>query len=143
VDKKPLLPAGNRYTARQKSGGANSLSPTRDDCSPRRELLSILDLDERVRKGQSGMRKRIYVGNLHWSTTESELQSIFGEYGGVDSAEVITDRVTGRSRGFGFVQMSNDEATNAAIDALNGRDIDGRELIMNSTVANMFTVNRV
>ena len=77
------------------------------------------------------MGKRIYVGNLPWSTTESELQSMFGEYGGVDSAEVITDRVTGRSRGFGVVQMSNDEATNAAIDALNGRDIDGRELIVN------------
>jgi RNA recognition motif-containing protein len=81
------------------------------------------------------MAKRIYVGNLPWSTTASELQSLFGEYGGVESAEVITDRVTGRSRGFGFVQMSTDAATDAAIAALNGYDIDGRALVVNEARA--------
>lgn len=77
------------------------------------------------------MAKRIYVGNLPWSTSSSDLQSLFGEHGSVVSAEVITDRATGRSRGFGFVQMDGDEATQAAIDALNGQDLEGRPLVVN------------
>ncbi len=77
------------------------------------------------------MTKRIYVGNLPWSTTSSELQALFAEHGDVESAEVITDRATGRSRGFGFVQMATDEATNAAIEALNGQDMSGRSLVVN------------
>ena len=77
------------------------------------------------------MSKRIYVGNLPWSTTSSDLESLFAEHGAVNTAEVITDRATGRSRGFGFIQMSNDEETAAAIDALNGRDLSGRPLVVN------------
>ena len=77
------------------------------------------------------MARRIYVGNLPWAVTASDLQSLFGEYGAVDSAEVITDRATGRSRGFGFVQMASDDGTDAAINALNGHDLDGRSLVVN------------
>ena len=77
------------------------------------------------------MPKRIYVGNLPWTTTSSDLESLFGEHGSVGSAEVITDRATGRSRGFGFVQMSSDDETALAIEALNGQDLNGRPLIVN------------
>ena len=77
------------------------------------------------------MAKRIYVGNLPWATTSSDLQALFEEHGAVESAEVITDRETGRSRGFGFVTMDSDEASNAAIDALNEHDINGRPLVVN------------
>lgn len=77
------------------------------------------------------MAKRIYVGNLPWTTTSSDLQTLFEEHGAVESAEVVTDRETGRSRGFGFVAMESDEASNAAIEALNGHDIDGRPLVVN------------
>ena len=77
------------------------------------------------------MGRRIYVGNLPWSTTSSELQNMFAEHGGVKNAEVISDRETGRSRGFGFVEMESDEGTQAAIAALNGKDMGGRALTVN------------
>ena len=77
------------------------------------------------------MAKRIYVGNLPWSTTSADLEALFREYGTVTSAEVITDRATGRSRGFGFVQMGSDSESDAAINALNEKDIQGRALIVN------------
>ncbi len=72
----------------------------------------------------------IYVGNLPFSTTSSELEELFSEYGAVDSAAVINDRETGRSRGFGFVEME-DSAGKAAIEALDGTDMDGRSLKVN------------
>ncbi len=74
------------------------------------------------------MSKKIYVGNLPWSTTSNDLTSLFGQYGAVQSAEVISDRETGRSRGFGFVEMADEAGMNAAIQALNGHDMDGRPL---------------
>lgn len=77
------------------------------------------------------MAKKLYVGNLPWSTSSSDLQSLFGQHGDVVSAEVISDRETGKSRGFGFVQMGNDAAADAAIEALNGHDMDGRALVVN------------
>ena len=77
------------------------------------------------------MSKRIYVGNLPWSTTSSELQELFSAHGAVTSADVITDRETGRSRGFAFVEMESDEGGNAAIEALNGQDVGGRALVVN------------
>lgn len=77
------------------------------------------------------MAKRLYVGNLPWSVTSSELQTLFENYGTVASAEVIMDRVTGRSRGFGFVQMETDEQTQAAIDGLNGTEVSGRAIVVN------------
>src|SRR5687768_9521455 len=72
------------------------------------------------------MAKRIYVGNLPWSYGSAELEQLFKQYGDVAAAEVIMDRETGRSRGFGFVQMANDGDMGAAIDGLNGQDCGGR-----------------
>ena len=76
------------------------------------------------------MGKNIYVGNLPWSATEDELYDMFGQYGDVSSARIITDRETGRSRGFGFVEMDADGA-DAAIEAINGSDMGGRPLKVN------------
>ncbi|MCG3180820.1 MAG: hypothetical protein BIFFINMI_03183 [Phycisphaerae bacterium] len=73
----------------------------------------------------------IYVGNLPYNTTEADLQTVFSEHGKVDRAKVIMDRETGRSRGFGFVEMSVETEANAAIEALNGADMDGRKLVVN------------
>ncbi|MBS3820369.1 MAG: RNA-binding protein [Planctomycetes bacterium] len=73
----------------------------------------------------------IYVGNLPYSTTDNELEAAFAEYGSVDSAKVIIDRATGRSRGFGFVEMPDDGAAQQAIEALNNKDFDGRTLNVN------------
>ena len=77
------------------------------------------------------MAKKIYVGNLPWSTTSAELEQMFSEHGAVRSAEVISDRETGRSRGFGFVEMETEEGMNAAVQALNGKDMGGRPLTVN------------
>ena len=77
------------------------------------------------------MAKKIYVGNLPWSTTSSDLEQLFGAHGPVRSAEVISDRETGRSRGFGFVEMETDEGMSQAIQALNGYDMDGRAITVN------------
>jgi RNA recognition motif-containing protein len=77
------------------------------------------------------MAKKIYVGNLPWSATSASLESLFSAHGTVQSAEVISDRDTGRSRGFGFVEMSTDEGCQAAIQALNGADMDGRAITVN------------
>jgi len=73
----------------------------------------------------------IYVGNLSWSTTDDELHELFAAYGSVDSAKVIMDRETGRSRGFGFVEMSDNGAAQSAIEGLNDRDMGGRSLRVN------------
>ena len=82
--------------------------------------------------GTRGMNltKTIYVGNLPWSATEQELTGLFSEYGHVEAIRIAMDRDTGRSRGFGFVEM-DDENAEKAIDALNGKELDGRELTVN------------
>ncbi len=77
------------------------------------------------------MGKKIYVGNLPWSTTSASLETLFSAHGTVQSAEVIADRETGRSRGFGFVEMDSDDACQRAIDALNGVEVDGRAITVN------------
>lgn len=77
------------------------------------------------------MATKLYVGNLTYDTTSQTLQQLFGEHGEVRSADVIMDRETGRSKGFGFVEMSNDQAAKAAINALNGQDVGGRSLTVN------------
>ena len=74
--------------------------------------------------------KKIYVGNLPWSVTEAELRELFGTVGNVESVAVITDRETGRSRGFGFVEMDDGDAEKA-IAELNGRELEGRALRVN------------
>ncbi len=73
----------------------------------------------------------IYVGNLSFNTGDSELEGLFSEHGEVGRASVITDRETGRSRGFGFVEMRDEAAGRAAIEALNGQEVDGRALTVN------------
>jgi cold-inducible RNA-binding protein len=75
--------------------------------------------------------KKIYVGNFPFSMTDSELRSMFEPFGSVESASVVTDRDTGRSRGFGFVAMTNDEEADRAMAALNGKDNGGRALTVN------------
>ncbi len=77
------------------------------------------------------MNKKLYVGGLPYAVTEDKLQEIFSAHGTVESARVITDRFTGRSRGFGFVEMSSEEEAQTAIDSLNGSDLDGRSLTVN------------
>ncbi len=77
------------------------------------------------------MAKKLYVGNLSYQTADSDLERIFGEHGTVQSAQVIMDRDTGRSKGFGFVEMGSDQESQAAIQALNGKDSDGRALTVN------------
>ena len=70
----------------------------------------------------------IFVGNISYSATDDALRALFEQHGEVASARIITDRVTGRSRGFGFVEMPNDEEAQKAIEALNGQDFEGRAL---------------
>lgn len=77
------------------------------------------------------MGKKLYVGNLPWSVTSEDLKSMFSAYGTVQSAEVISDRETGRSRGFGFVEMETQEAMEQAVSALHESPLQGRNLTVN------------
>lgn len=77
------------------------------------------------------MGKKLYVGNLGYGVRSSDLEQLFAAHGTVRSAEVITDRATGQSKGFGFVEMSSDQEAQAAIAALNGKDMGGRSVTVN------------
>lgn len=77
------------------------------------------------------MGSKIYVGGLPYSTSETQLQDLFAQHGTVESVKVITDRYTGQSRGFGFVEMASSEEANTAITALNGTQLEGRTLTVN------------
>src|SRR3954463_10757286 len=77
------------------------------------------------------MGSKLYVGNLSYDVNSSDLEQLFAQYGTVQSAEVISDRDTGRSKGFGFVQMGSDDEAQAAISALNGQEHSGRSLTVN------------
>jgi RNA recognition motif-containing protein len=79
----------------------------------------------------SAMAKRLYVGNLSYSITSQDLQELFEQFGSVASAQVLSDRETGRSRGFGFVEMHNDAEAETAIENLDGNDHEGRRLTVN------------
>ena len=81
------------------------------------------------------MAKKIYVGNINFATSEEDLSNLFAQYGTVASASVVLDRYTGRSRGFGFVEMEDETAAEAAISALNGYEFDGRALRVNEANA--------
>lgn len=72
--------------------------------------------------------KRIYIGNLSFNTTEEKLSEVFSNFGEVTSAELIKDKVSGSSKGFGFIQMTDDDAAFKAIKELNGKDLDGRRV---------------
>ena len=74
------------------------------------------------------MSKNLYVGNLSYDTTEDTLRTLFAEYGEIESVSLITDRYTGRSRGFAFVEMATEESAQAAISGLNGKVVDEREI---------------
>ncbi len=71
---------------------------------------------------------KLYIGNLAWSVDDAKLSQMFSEFGSVTSASVITDRYSGRSKGFGFVEFADDESGNKAIAAMNGKNVEGREL---------------
>jgi cold-inducible RNA-binding protein len=75
--------------------------------------------------------KKLYVGGLSYGVTDSDLHNLFGAHGTVQSAQVIQDRDTGRSKGFGFVEMASDQEGQAAIQALNGQEVNGRALTVN------------
>src|SRR6476620_7298894 len=77
------------------------------------------------------MSKKLYVGNLGYGVSKNQLETMFGEHGTVNSAQIITDRASGESKGFGFVEMQSDRDAQAAITALNGKSVDGRNLIVN------------
>jgi RNA recognition motif-containing protein len=77
------------------------------------------------------MGKKLYVGNLDYGVTSDVLERVFSAHGKVASADIITDRMTGRAKGFGFVEMSNDEEAMAAVAALNGQDLEGRAMVVN------------
>ncbi len=81
------------------------------------------------------MSKKIYAGNLSWNTTNEDLSDAFAQYGEVLSANVIIDRDTNRSKGFGFVEMEDDEAAVAAISVLNGAELDGRNIRVNEAIS--------
>jgi RNA recognition motif-containing protein len=74
---------------------------------------------------------KLYIGNLSFNTTEAQLRDLFAAHGEVASASLVMDRETGRPRGFGFVEFANDDHARAAISALNGRNVDGRDLTVN------------
>ncbi len=75
----------------------------------------------------------IYAGNLSWNLKDQDLQNLFAQYGEVSSAKIVNDKFSGRSKGFGFVEMTNDEQGNAAIAALNGTEVDGRAIVVNES----------
>ena len=84
-----------------------------------------------ITQGQESSGMRIYVGNISYQMTEDELRDLFAEYGEVEEAAIVSDRETGRSRGFAFVSMPDDEAARKAIEALNGTENGGRALTVN------------
>ena len=77
------------------------------------------------------MAAKLYIGNLSYGVTNTDLENMFTPYGAVQSAQVIMDRDTGRSKGFGFVEMSNNSEAQAAITAMNGKEVEGRKLTVN------------
>lgn len=80
------------------------------------------------------MAKKLYVGNLSYNTHEDGLRNLFSAFGNVESAKIITDRDTGSSKGFGFVEMSTDDEARAAIAGANGQELDGRQLRVNEAM---------
>jgi cold-inducible RNA-binding protein len=84
---------------------------------------------------ENAMGRRLYVGNLAWTVSDQDLRDAFAEAGAVENAQVIMDRATNRSRGFGFVEMATDDDAETAIKTLNGRDIKGRPIKVNEAQA--------
>ncbi|PTN05984.1 RNA-binding protein [Mangrovibacterium marinum] len=76
----------------------------------------------------------IFVGNLNYNLTQDDLREIFEEYGELDSVKLITDKFTGKSKGFGFVEMANEEEAKKAIEELNGAELEGRTMVVNESI---------
>lgn len=98
--------------------------------------MNTLALCEHDRSGmqdapQEANPKKLYVGNLPWSATEEQVKSLFSEHGTLTDVALITDRMTGRSKGIAFVTFETEEEAQAAINALNGHELDGREIVVN------------
>ena len=104
-----------------------------------RNILATFDcIIHSIRVARKGKRvffeilfMNLYIGNLSWGTTEEDLQQLFEAYGEVSSCKIIKDKVTNRSKGFGFVEMPNNDEANQAISALNGKDVGGRNISVN------------
>jgi RNA recognition motif-containing protein len=79
------------------------------------------------------LKMNIYVGNISWNLKDQDLSNLFATYGEVTSAKIVNDKFTNRSKGFGFVEMANDEQAQAAIAALNGSEVDGRNIVVNES----------
>ena len=77
------------------------------------------------------MNNKLYVGNLSYSLTEEDLKKFFAEAGSVESATIITDKISGRSKGFGFVEMSSEEDAKKAVESFDGKELDGRNIVVN------------
>jgi RNA recognition motif-containing protein len=100
-------------------------------CTQVLQSVSRSSRRERVRKGGDiRMSKTLYVGNLPWATTEEELKAVFSEHAEVVGVRIITDRETGRSKGFGFVEI-NEDALEKTISEMNGYNLNGRQLVVN------------
>jgi RNA recognition motif-containing protein len=82
---------------------------------------------------QNLSKMNIYVGNISWNLKDQDLANLFASYGEVTSAKIVTDKFTNRSKGFGFVEMANDDQAQAAIAALNGSEVDGRNIVVNES----------
>ena len=96
---------------------------------PREQLTGLPDYLGQI-QGESKMATKLFIGSLAWATNDDSLNAMFATVGTVVSANVITDRETGRSKGFGFVEMSSDDEAKAAVDQLNGKDLDGRAIVV-------------
>jgi len=77
------------------------------------------------------MNNKLYIGNLSYSLTEEDLKKFFAEAGSVESATIITDKISGRSKGFGFVEMSSEEDAKKAVESFDGKELDGRNIVVN------------
>ncbi|MDD3474896.1 MAG: RNA-binding protein [Candidatus Dojkabacteria bacterium] len=77
------------------------------------------------------MSKKLFIGNIEWATTVEDLKNLFGEHGEIEEAVIITDKMSGRSKGFGFITFVNDADADKAIEALNGYELNGRALVVN------------
>ncbi|MCK9415041.1 MAG: RNA-binding protein [Candidatus Dojkabacteria bacterium] len=84
------------------------------------------------------MSKKLFIGNIEWNTTEEDLKDLFGQHGAVEEAIIIKDKMSGRSKGFGFVTYTEDADADKALEALNGYEINGRALVVNEARAKEF-----
>ena len=134
----PLLPVASPLKSRSHprrrcrkgdTGLVPATGPRPDRPDPGPELF-VAPASSRSHE-ESFLSKKIYIGNLPFSVTEQELRDLFGRHGSIDSVSVITDRETGRARGFAFVEMSEESAASDAIRALDGSDMGGRPLRVN------------